>query len=140
MVIWAKLPPAGNRYVDDVVLHLAHRPIPQAPTVQGPRLEVLDHDVRARRKPEKDVAPFGSLNVEREASLVTVHRGMSERNARAGKHRGNLAIHLAARDLDLDDVGAEIGEGCCAHWAGPGGRRLQHPYACKRPRQVSTRL
>jgi predicted ATPase len=64
----------------------------------------------------------------------------SQLNERRGEHRGNSAIHPAARDLDLDHVGAEIGEDRCAHWPGPRGGCLQYAHGCKRPRQVGTRL
>jgi hypothetical protein len=64
--------------------------------------EALDGDVGVRRQLLDDLRRLGVLQVEREAALVAV--------LHAELHRHVAAAGIAARRLDLDHVGPQVGE------------------------------
>src|SRR4029077_6689606 len=78
------------------------------------RAEILDDDVGLLRQLKEDRLPFLGLQVERQAALVAMQ--VLEIEALAPR-AGNIASR-SRRRLDLDHVGAPIGE--LADGGGPG--------------------
>ena len=81
--------------------------------IERANLVVLDQHVRLRRQPADDVLPFRARDVDGDRSLPAV--GADEIGGLAGvlaqPGRAPAARVVArARPLDLDHVGAEIGE------------------------------
>ena len=72
----------------------------------------------------------GALQVEHQAALVAVERGEAHALAVADRRRG--AAHVAARRLDLDHVGAHVGEQRAAQRAGDEVRQLDDADAGER--------
>ncbi len=142
VVITAVLPEAADRDQNDVVLARAQLFPADAPAVERAGTEVLDHEVGAAAQVEKDLAAPWRVEIEREAALVTVERRLHERERRlrAGQERRRAARDLSGRVLDLDHVGAVIGEDAASHRARPRGGELDHTHARERTRQVVARF
>ena len=122
----------AHRAVDEPWVHGAERVVaePQALGHAGP--VVLDEDVGALRQPLDDLHAFRALEVHGEPTLAAVHR--HERRAVAVlRDRGQLARGLArARRLDLDHVGAHVGEVHRAEGGGHGLGEVDDPDALER--------
>src|SRR6185312_14819530 len=71
-----------------------------------PGAEILDHDICARGEAADHRAAFGPFQIDREAALVAVEGG-EKPGAEAAEPAGTVAL---GRRLDLDDIGAELGE------------------------------
>src|SRR6516165_6493638 len=110
---------AGNAAIDDAWIDLFDRFIIDAEPVFHLRAEILDDDVGLLRQPEKDRLALLALQVERQAPLVAMQ--VLEIEALAPR-AGNIAPRFARR-LDLDDIGAPIGE--LAHRGRPGASMTQ---------------
>ena len=135
VVLRAVLPEAADRGVDDVGLHRPDGGVAHAPLVHGPGAEVLHDDVAAPGEVEEHLPALVGPQVEAEAALVAVDVGVGERQRRVRprQQRRQAADDLTAGQLDLDDVGAQIGEDAAAHRAGQRGGRLHHPDPGQRP-------
>jgi len=82
------------------------------------RPEVLHEHVGALDEPPRDGATLGPLEVEGEAALVAVREQEEDAHA-VLEEVGARPVALpqpAAGRLDLDDVGAEVGEELDARW------------------------
>ncbi len=99
---------AGDRDVHHGRIDRAHRLVAQPELGRHPGQEVLHHDVRPLGQLEGDLGALGPLKVEGDAPLVPVDGG--ERRAHAVLAAENAQVVAERRPLDLDDVGAEVGE------------------------------
>ena len=128
---------AGNRRVVDVVagavakrsilaitadaaehdprVHLAQRGKPDAESIHHSRSEALDDHVGGRGKAEKCLTPHGILEIDRERALVAVER-VEHRRVLIHERRHPAQVVTAGGVLDLDDVGAEVGQEHSAEW------------------------
>ena len=79
--------------------------IAAAEPVHGAGRVVLDHDVGGCRQPMQQRAAFIGFEIDGEAALVAVERA-EEAGGKAEQPAGGIAVDR----LDLDHVGAEIGE------------------------------
>ncbi len=93
---------------------------------------VLDHDVALLDQPEHQVERFRAPEIEAERSLARVLLGVVGRHAVAS-WRGEPG-DVARRRLDLDHLGAEVGEHPSAVRAG------QHPGEVEDPDSVERSL
>ena len=100
----------AHRAIDEPRVHRGERLVPEAQPLGHARPVILDEDVRGLREALDDLDTFGRLEVDREPALAPVHRHES-RAVAVLRDRRQLARGLA-RDgrLDLDDVGAHVGE------------------------------
>jgi hypothetical protein len=126
--VGAVLPEARDRSEDDAPVHLGERRVVDAEAVLHVRAEVLHHHVGALGEAHEDRAAFGLLEVERHRALVAVQVLHVETVARPAH---GVELHRG-RKLDLDHVGAEVGElldagGTCAH-----AREVEHTDARER--------
>ena len=86
---------------------------PKPEAIHDAGTEVLENDVRAGDQLEKRLAPACLLEVERDGALARILREERCAHEAAVEGRGcaKLPREIAARGrLDLDDVGAELGE------------------------------
>src|SRR5207245_7969673 len=97
------------------------------------RAEVLEHDVGLLHERGEDLLAARIAQVEADALLAAVVN--REVYALAPYHRRMGARLLAARRLDLDDLGAEIGEGHAAAGARLGAGQPQDPHRVERRRR-----
>jgi hypothetical protein len=105
---WPVLAEAGDADDDEARVqprHLHDRQ-PEAFERSGP--EVLDQDVRAFEQSAEDGELVRAFEVERDAELVAVQEPVVR--ARSVDERAESAGVVSARRLDLDHLGAEIGE------------------------------
>ena len=105
--VGAVLAEAGDAAVDDALVDLLQRLVVDAEPVLHVGPEVLDHDVGLLDQPQERGAARRVLQVERDAALVAVQVLEVGALARAAR---SLAAALVRRHLDLDDVGAPVGE------------------------------
>ena len=116
---------AGDGGVDDARGAAVDLFVGEAEPVEGARPEVLDEHVRRLQEPPQDVAPrAGSLRFRvmpalaavdgEEVDALAVHEG---RSPAAG-------VVALGRLLDLDDVGAGVGQGLRAVGAGQDAREV----------------
>jgi hypothetical protein len=74
--------------------------------------------------------PIFGLQIDDDAALVAIHR--TEQAALAVRERTDRAIVVAARRLDLDDVGAEIAEQRRTQRPRQHPGKIDHAYAVER--------
>ena len=96
------------------------------------RPEILDQHVGLLDEALEHGAPFGRLQVERQAALVAMQVLEIRRRAR-GPPGESVALERRRR-LDLDDVGAPIGELPHGRRAGADPRQIEHEKARQGPR------
>ena len=104
-----------------------------AETGDDARTKALDDRVRTLREREERGASLRVLEVDRRAALVAVHC-TKERRHRSRAIPEIARVIAGARVLDLDDVGAEIGQIKRAHRPGQEAREVENPE----PRQRSS--
>ena len=85
----------------------------------------LQKHVRFCRELAQDLDCLGLLEIEHQAALVAVERDEAHALAVADRRRG--AAHVALRRLDLDDVGAHVGEQRAGERTGDEIRQLDDP-------------
>ena len=119
VAIRAVLPEPGHRTQDDVGLQLAQPVVAEAHLFHDAGPEILQHDVGGRHQGGENLLAALGAHVEAQALLAAVVD--REIDALAAHHRLRFARLLAAQFLDLDDLGAEVGQ--------------DHPAA--RPRLIS---
>src|SRR5204863_7508246 len=89
--------------------------------------EILQHDVGGRHQRRENLLAALGAHVEAEALLAAVvHR---EIDALAPHHRLGFARLLAAQFLDLDHLGAEVGQDHAAARTRLISRQFQNPHA-----------
>ncbi len=123
---------AGHRGIDHPGVRRRDRRIVEPEPDQPADLEVLHHHVRAggERPGAGEVVRVGE--VERDAALAAVAGVEVGRRAVGGERRPPAAGLVAAGRLDLDHVGAEVGEGLADPRPGEHPRELQHPQPGQR--------
>jgi hypothetical protein len=121
---------ARHRGVDDARIDGFHVRGAKAELVERPRPVRLEQYVRGARELEQDLDRLRSLEIEHEAALVAVERDEAHALAIADRRRG--AAHVALRRLDLDHLGAHVGEQCAGERAGDEIRQLDDLKSCQR--------
>ena len=108
---------------------------PAARQVAG--AEVLDERVGAVHEPQQDLAALGRAEVERDGALAAVRVLEGERRLAHG--RGAVAIVVARlRALDLDHLGAEVGEHRGRERPRDDAREIEDAEALERPAGAGT--
>src|SRR5208337_4147698 len=103
--------------------------------LQAADLEVFDQHVRPRREPPHDLAPTFAREIGDDRALAAVAAVEISCSALAvglDERRPPAARVVAFRALDLDDVGAEIGQCLPDPRAGQNARELDDPDSGKR--------
>ena len=119
----AGLSEACHRAIDQPRIERFQALVIEAELPQPPDLEILDQYVGARREPAHDLAPVlgGEISDDRAFSPIAgMEIGGGALAFRLDERRSPGARLVALGALDLDDVGAEIGErlpggGACEH-------------------------
>jgi len=122
-------------HIDDVGLGGSYIWVAEAVSGERANLEVLEEDVGSCGDIEDRLTAVVAGHVQRDRSLVAIHRGVHEADVGVGQ-RHQRAGDIAARNLDLDDVGAEVPEHRTDERAGPRRGDLKHPYASERTGEV----
>ena len=130
------LPVAGDRAEDDLRVDGAHRLVADAEAVEHAGPEGLEHDVVLAHEREQQLAPGVLLEVDADRALVAVQR---EKQRRARARRRALDIRRRPADvvahphvLDLQHVGAVVGEQQRAEAAGQQPAEVEHAHAFQR--------
>ncbi len=124
----------GHRAIDERLVLRGEHVVAEAQLVHRVAAEVLDEHVGGAHHPQQDRAAFGTLQIERDPALAAVHH--QERRGNAVDTRLAVAARIvAARQLlDLDHVGAQVGEHDAARRPRHDLRELQHAHAGERTR------
>ncbi len=135
--VWPRLPEPGNGAIDEPRILQACVFVTEAQTVQCPGAEILDQNVAHAQKRLDERQPAFGLEIGADRTLVPVDRSeiLAERDPVAIGLQRRPASHAiaAARILDLDDVGAEVGQQRAGERPGGDLRKLQHTQACQGP-------
>src|SRR6266436_5954894 len=131
MVMPAGMAVARHRPISDIRLDFAQRLIAEAPLLQYPGAEILNHDVGDGDQPLHDLQAFGASHVQTEALLVDVRVVEVSRGVqidleilRRGGARQPAALIL--RPLDFYDLGPERPQPACGPWPGPHPAEVHH--------------
>ncbi len=123
-----------ERAIDDARIGLGKIRVTAAKPVHGAGRVVLDRHVGRRHQPVQQRAALTGFQIEGEAALIAVERA-EEAGGKAGEPPGRIA----ADRLDLDHVGAEIGEDQPRARTHDGVAEFEHANAGKRERIVGSR-
>jgi hypothetical protein len=107
-VVRPRLPVAGNRYVHETRVAGRQRGVVEAECSHHTRAAVFRENVCRIHQPRGDLAPLRGFEIQHDAALSPVDRVVGRRVTTDAA--GHPAGHVAFRRLDLDDVGAQIGE------------------------------
>ncbi len=105
-----------DRRRDDARVEAGQRLVPKPETLHRAGAEVLDHDVGLLDHVLEHLAAARGFEIERHAPLVRVHQTEEDR-VHVGPLTEPTARSLTRRWLDLDDLGAEPGQGLGAAWS-----------------------
>jgi hypothetical protein len=94
--------------------------------VRSPDLEVLDHGVGPGAQLERQRAPLLTPEVESARALAAVHRQVVGRFAAGERGAPRARLVAALGTLDLDHVGAQIGQQHRAIGARQDAREIDH--------------
>src|SRR5215471_5581235 len=108
LAVWPVLTEAGYRYEDDPAVQDGQPLVVEAHRAHDTRPDVLEHDIRLGDEGREDLLALRMPKVEADALLAPVVHG--EVHALPADHGRMLARLLAARRLDLDHLGAQVGE------------------------------
>jgi hypothetical protein len=123
----AILAKAGNAGIDQARIDLAQRLVVDTEPLLHSRAEILDQHVGFFDQTLEGGEPFRRLQVERDAALVAM-QVLKIRSVARPAHR----LFGVRRRLDLDDIGAPIGELARAGRPGPHPRQIEHGETRKR--------
>src|SRR5262249_10521633 len=121
-----ELPETGDRDENDVALERLERRVAEAHRVHGAGAEILQHDVGFAHQRGEYLLAARAAQIEADRFLAAVIDG--EINALAAHHGRMPARFLAADALDLDPLGAEIGQHHAAARPGLETGQLQHAH------------
>src|SRR5271168_5103113 len=115
MMMSAGVAVAGHGYVDDSRFDLAQLVIAEAPVMQHPGAEILDHDVGDRDQPLHDLQALGASHIQTEALLVDVRvievpRGVQIDLEIVGGGGTRQPAAFVLRPLDFYDLGPKGSE------------------------------
>ena len=125
-------PVPRNAAVDDPGLSLPQVVIADLQPLGGARTEILDHHVRLAHQAIHDVTPGGLLEIEPQPPLVAVDALELPAAVRHGRGKG--ARRVAAVGLDLDHVGAHVGQHDGAKRSGNVAREVENGNSFQRHR------
>ena len=127
----ARLAKARDRAIDELLVQLAERRVPEPKLLHGAGAEVLENDVAHLHEIGEDLARGRRLEVQRDALLVAVDRHEVGRLAPDERRPAPRVVALA-RLLDLDHLGAHVGEDHGAERAGEDAREVEDANAGER--------
>src|SRR5439155_1293987 len=133
LAVRAGLAEARDRAVDEARIDLLQVFVGKAVAREVAELVVLDEHVRDLRELARELLPLGLGDVERDRFLAAVGRGVVGRVLAVAPvpvlHPGrteSARVVARARTLDLDHVGAEIGEVLPRPGAGEHARKIEY--------------
>ena len=132
-----RLPVPGYAHHDETGIDLAQVLVAEAPPLQGARPEVLDDHVGARDEPAGELLPLLLPQVQGDGLLVAGDDGPPEGAPLLTVPAPYPHGVAFARWLDLDDLGAEVGEELAAERAGEQAAHLDHAHAFEGTRPVA---
>ena len=118
----ARGPVAPNPDKAALLEHVGSEPVGRHPT----GAEILDDRICVLDQPQEHVATRRGSDVERDGAFAAI--GVLEGERRLPFLRRSVTVVVAgSRALDLDHVGAEVGEDAGREGPGDDAREIQHP-------------
>ena len=123
---------AGDRAIDQARVERLQARIVEPVFGEAAGLEILDHDIGLGGHAPDDLAPLGTLEIERERALAAIagmEVGGVEPFAVLARQKGrapSARIVAGAGALDLDDVGSQIGQRLAGPGPGQDAGQFQH--------------
>ena len=106
--------------------------VAQAALLGAARLQRMDHDVVGPQQLPQQGLAGGMVQVQRQAALAPVQRGIGRRQAFAQLGRPVARVVAGAWTLDLHDLGTKVGEDLRAVGAGDVLGQVDDPLSGKR--------
>jgi hypothetical protein len=132
--VGARAPVARDPAVDDPRVHLPHPLVADAEALQHAGAEAVEHDVVALDEAEQGLLPLLVLEVQPDRPLAPVERKVERRAGSqpllllvAVERRGPADVVAHAGVLDLQHLGAEVGEQQAAEAAGQEPGQVEDP-------------
>ena len=117
------LPETGDADVDESGISRAQRLGVYTQSRRHARSEILHHGIAGGRQVHRQTLPRITLQIQHHRSLAAV--GEQEVRPVLSPHRSDPPVVVALGRLDLDDVGAGIGQQCGAEWPGEDAREIE---------------
>ena len=127
------LPVTRDSREDDSRVHRGHLLVPDVPTLEGARPEVLRHDVRLLGEAQEQLLPAFLAEVQRHALLVPRLHRPPERAPLVARLTPVADRVGLTRCFDLDDLGSHVTEQPTGEGPGKQGSELDHPDSRQRP-------
>ncbi len=125
---------AGDRAVDEAGVGLGQHVVAEPQLLHRAGAVVLRQHVGVAHHPQQDVLALRVLQVQGDAALVAVHHQERRRHAVDARLAVAARVVAAGQLLDLDDVGAHVGEHQPGGRAGHDLREFEHAQAGERAR------
>ena len=109
--IRATLIEAGAVHIDDVRANPANRLIPQAGSLDGIGTDVVDEHIAHLDQAAHRLATGLALEIPVDGSFAAIQAHEDRAHARCGRRIADQSRGIAFSGFELDDFGAEIGEG-----------------------------
>ena len=119
----------ADRAIDDARIARHDRRMADAEAIDDAGAEALHHDVGARAQVEQQVQAVRRLEIEDDALLAAIE--IAKEHGRRAVGRTDVASGIAARRLDLDDLGAVIGQGHRQIRSRQEPAEIDHPDICE---------
>ncbi len=120
---------ARDRAIDQAGIDLRQHVVAEPELFERALAEVLDQHVGVAHHPQQHLLALGRLQVERDRALVAVQHQEGRRHAVDARIAIAARIVAAVGLLDLDHVGAEVGQHHAAGRAGHDLGQLEHAHA-----------
>ena len=129
-------PVARNRAIDQSRIVFRDAVIVEAEPFHDSIGKIFDDDVGARDELERDFPPRIGFEIERDAALVAIGAEIKGALSTAGGGHVMTTVITLDRHLDLDDLGAEVGELLRAVGPGEHLREIDHAQTLERGRDI----
>ena len=129
------LPEAGNRAVNETRVACPQHGMVEGEPLHHARPEILDQNVGRRGQAFERCLAVWMLEVQSQGFLARVLREKADPHALRRQRRIGAEVPgqiTAAHRLDLDDLGAEVGELVTREGPGQDVRQVEHSYAGQR--------
>jgi hypothetical protein len=132
VAIWPVLPPTRDAHHDQARVGQRERVPAESPLLERAGDVIFDQDVRGPGEALEEGLAFGRRQVERDRALAAPVNLPPELTERLRPGANGVA---APGVLDLEDIGAEVGQHGGQHAAGDEARAVHHAEVGERPRR-----
>ena len=131
---------AGDRAIDQRRVGCGEHVVAKAQLLERVAPEVFDEDIGGAHHAQQDLPALRPLEIERDAALAAIHHHERRRHAVDARLAISARVVPSRQLLDLDHVGAHVGEHGAARGPRHDLREFQHAHAGERTRMRRRRV